>query len=98
VRDLLADCSVTLPLLLARDAARSIHFWFSTFDGIGRELAPPLRASYASFCDGDRAPLERAIADGAARFADEMRAIVQAWRDGAADAVVRHAARLAPTR
>lgn len=98
VRDLLADCLVTLPTLLERGAVASIHFWFSTFDGIRRELAPALRASYASFCAGDRAPLERAVIDGRARFADEARAIAEAWRAYGRDGVIERVARISQAR
>jgi len=48
VRDNLADCLVTLPALLQRDAADSLHFWFSTFDGLRRELFPRLVEAYAA--------------------------------------------------
>jgi len=48
VRDNLADCLVTLPGLLARGANDSLHFWFSTFDGMRRELFPRLVEDYAS--------------------------------------------------
>ncbi len=46
VRDNLADCLVTLPALLQRGADDSLHFWFSTFDGMRRELFPLLVAGY----------------------------------------------------
>ncbi|MCF8150797.1 MAG: hypothetical protein K9K30_05760 [Burkholderiaceae bacterium] len=48
VRDNLADCLVTLPALLQRGADDSLHFWFSTFDGMRRELFPLLVAGYAA--------------------------------------------------
>lgn len=48
VRDNLADCLVTLPGLLQREEADSLHFWFSTFDGLRRELFPQLVAAYAA--------------------------------------------------
>ena len=53
VRDNLADCLATLPGLLARGTPDSLHFWFSTFDGLRRELFPRLTAAYADA--GDRA-------------------------------------------
>jgi hypothetical protein len=46
VRDNLADCLVTLPSLLQRGADDSLHFWFSTFDGMRRELFPRLVGAY----------------------------------------------------
>ena len=48
VRDNLADCLVTVPSLLQRGADDSLHFWFSTFDGLRRELFPRLVAAYQS--------------------------------------------------
>jgi len=48
VRDNLADCLVTLPGLLQRGAEDSLHFWFSTFDGLRRELFPRLVEAYAA--------------------------------------------------
>jgi hypothetical protein len=60
VRDNLADCLVTLPTLLERKASTSVHFWFSNFDGMRRELFPRLGAAYAAWLDGDD---ERALRD-----------------------------------
>jgi hypothetical protein len=48
VKDNLADCLVTLPGLLARGGGDSLHFWFSTFDGLRREMFPRLLAAYGS--------------------------------------------------
>jgi len=42
VRDNLADCLVTLPVLLERQAWPQLWFWFSNFDGMRRELFPAL--------------------------------------------------------
>jgi hypothetical protein len=47
VRDNLADCLVTLPGLLQRGATDSLHYWFSTFDGLRRELFPRLVEAYS---------------------------------------------------
>ena len=70
VRDNLADCLVTLPALLQRDAADSLHFWFSTFDGLRRELFPRLVAAYDSRVGaGDTAILAAAATAGRAHFA-----------------------------
>ena len=68
-RDHLADCLVTLPALVDRDAAASIHFWFANLDGVRRELAPGLRAAYAAWVSGDGGSALRAAAEaGAARW------------------------------
>jgi hypothetical protein len=44
VRDLLADCLVTLPTLIEREAWPQLWFWFANFDGMRRELFPALAA------------------------------------------------------
>lgn len=46
VRDLLADCLHTLPELLARGNAASIHFYFGNLSAMRRKLAPQLVAAY----------------------------------------------------
>jgi len=68
-RDHLADCTTTLPALVERDAASSLHFWFSGLDGMRRELFPRLVAAYEEWRAGDRGrALSAAIADGAAHW------------------------------
>lgn len=53
VRDLLADCLVTLPTLLQRQDAAGLHFWFANFEGLRLELAPRLLRAYDAYCAGD---------------------------------------------
>jgi hypothetical protein len=76
VRDNLADCLVTLPALVERQAWPSLHFWFANFDGLRRELFPRLAAAYdAWLADAGPAPLVEAATAGAAhwrRVADEL--------------------------
>lgn len=74
VRDNLADCLVTLPGLLQRgaeDSLDSLHFWFSTFDGMRRELFPRLVTAYAESAvgAGGAAILLDAAQAGRAHFA-----------------------------
>jgi len=64
LRDNLADCLVTLPALIERGAAPSIHFWFASFDGLRSELFPRLGSAYRAWCDGDSRPLRDAVAVG----------------------------------
>jgi hypothetical protein len=47
VRDLLADCLVTLPTLIEREAVASLHFWFANFTGLRRMLFPRLAEACA---------------------------------------------------
>jgi hypothetical protein len=50
VRDNLADCLSTLPQLIERDAACSIHFYFANFGGMRATLFPLLAGAYRSWC------------------------------------------------
>lgn len=69
VRDNLADCLITLPALLERDAHASIHFYFSQFDGMRRELFPALAAAYREWSErGAPNALRGAIGAGAAHW------------------------------
>jgi len=68
VRDHLADCTATLPALLARGADGSIHFWFAALDGLRRELSPRLQTSYESWRRGDDRGLRVALDAGATHW------------------------------
>jgi hypothetical protein len=64
-RDHWADCCVTLPALLQRRNAASLHFWFSNFEGVRALLFPRLWSAYAAWCAGDQgAALHAAASDG----------------------------------
>ena len=66
VRDLLADCLVTLPTLLERQADASLHFWFSNFEGLRAHLFPRLAKAYIAWCAGDGGhALHEALEQGA---------------------------------
>jgi hypothetical protein len=86
-RDHLADCLVTLPMLMARGATASLHFWFANLDGMRREAFPRIAGSYAAFRDGDMRPLEDAVAFGAAHFDAVCRRIAEAGELGTERAV-----------
>lgn len=92
VRDLAADCGTTLPALLASGAEGSVHFWFSTFEGVRRALDPALAAAYPAWAAGDSRPLMVAIDSGADRWRAEAAAMLRAWRGGGPSAARRHAA------
>jgi hypothetical protein len=65
VRDHLADCLVTLPALIERDAPAPIHFWFANLDGLRRELFPRAIGAYDAWHRGDRGrALRSAVAAG----------------------------------
>lgn len=70
VRDNLADCLVTLPALIERQAWPSVFFWFANFDGMRRELFPRLAAFDCAKvgAGGTASELARVAGDGAAHF------------------------------
>lgn len=71
VRDQLADLGTTLPALLERDDAVSLHFWFAGYDGLRKQLFPGLADAYRAWCEGDGgAALAQACAAGACHFDD----------------------------
>lgn len=91
VRDHLADCLVTLPALLERDAAPSLHFWIANLQGQRQALFPRITAAYARWRDGEGdAALRAAIGDGAAHWqwvAHTIVALAAQREDGAEDAI-----------
>ena len=69
VRDNLADCLSTLPILIERQGWPSLHFWFANFDGMRRELFPRLSTAYEAWvASNDPAALNQAIAAGRAHW------------------------------
>ncbi len=65
VRDHLADCLSTLPALLERDNAASLHFFFANLDGLRKDLFPAALAAYERWIGtGDSAALRSVIAAG----------------------------------
>jgi hypothetical protein len=95
LRDLCADCLVTLPALLAREARGSLLLWFANFDGLRRTLAPELAGALdAATMRIDHTALERAAADGSRRWLDSAHELLACWRAGGREALVAQAARL----
>jgi len=97
IRDLLADCLVTLPVLLERRATASLHFWFSNFDGVRRALAPQFldaRAVAAGAIDRDL--LQQAAADGMRRWQSAATELLASWQAGGRDAVAARTSALFP--
>ncbi len=96
VRDLLADCIVTLPQLIERDATASLIFWFANFDGLRRLLAPELAAAYHS--EGSRIDyemLKRAVQHGQATWLALAQELLSIWRRSGGAAVLQRAQQLA---
>jgi hypothetical protein len=63
VRDHLADALSTLPALLERNQAGSLHFYMANLNGMRQEIFPSLRAAYEQWRDsGQLGALERLTA------------------------------------
>jgi hypothetical protein len=91
VRDNLADCLVTLPTLIERQAWPQLWFWFANFDGMRRELFPALANFRYEKVGADRTAPEKLIASvkrGAAHFERLARRLLAA--DEAAVAALSH--------
>jgi len=97
VRDLLADCTVTLPVLLERHAVASLHFWFSNFDGMRRALAPEflqVRANSDRAIDVDA--LRELVVRGQEQWNSVGRELLSRWRAGGREAVAVRTTALCP--
>jgi hypothetical protein len=88
VRDNLADCLVTLPVLIERQAWPSLWVWFSNFDGMRRELWPAMAAfDYEKVGAGGTAmELQDIVARGATHWETVARRLL-ALDDAAVEAL-----------
>ena len=58
VRDHLADCSSTLPMLIKEKRSASIHFYFGNFNAMRKEIFPSMYQAYQHWVEsGDETPL-----------------------------------------
>jgi hypothetical protein len=70
IRDHWADCRVTLPTLLQREDAASIHFYVGGLNGMRKELFPRLTSAYAQWHEsGDWGLLYRCVEAGERHWA-----------------------------
>ena len=93
VRDNLADCLVTVPTLLERQAKPSIHFWFANFDGMRQALFPTLAQAYERWREGGgSAAIAAAVAAGRSHWADAGRRLLDLQRQRGAEAEAEIAA------
>lgn len=82
VRDNLADCLHTLPVLLEREADCSLHFYFGNFDGMRRHIFPEAMQGYRRWADGgDVKPLLDAIRSGKARWLETAHGLLEDHRN-----------------
>ncbi len=97
VRDLLADCAVTLPRLVERRADASLLFWLGNFDGLRRALAPDLAAAFAPPGRVDHAAIDRAARVGHKAWRAVAEDLRSTWRRDGAAALRARASALAPS-
>jgi hypothetical protein len=93
VRDHMADCARTLPVLTRARRESSVHFFFGNLSGMRKEIFPGLHAAYAEWLpDADYEPLA-AIADVGREhwraLAGEMLELHRAYGERAAKPIAR---------
>jgi hypothetical protein len=83
VRDHLADCLVTLPTLLEREAIGSLHFYLANLSGLRRALFPALPQAYEAWLDSRNiAALSRVVKAAKAHWLDAARQLIADCKDG----------------
>ena len=82
VRDHLADCLVTLPTLLEREATGSLHFYLANFSGQRRALFPALPLAYERWlATGDTTPLQQVARQGESHWLHVAQHLMAVARD-----------------
>lgn len=82
VRDHLADCISTLPVLLEQKNEAGLHFYFANFKGMRRELFPELGEAYQRWLDGDAyVSLRTTVERGAERWQETAQRLIGLHRD-----------------
>jgi hypothetical protein len=77
VRDHWADCRVTLPKLLEREDAASIHFYLGGLSGMRKQLFPRLVSAYEAWhASGDWDLLRACIGEGEAHWGSLARRLL----------------------
>ena len=80
VRDHLADCLVTLPTLLEREAIGSLHFYLANLSGLRRALFPALLQAYESWLDSrNTAKLASVVAAAEPHWLDAARQLTATY-------------------
>ena len=78
VRDNLADCLSTLPRLLERESACSIHFYFANFEGMRSKLFPLLNQAYRRWREsGSPDALREAARAGSAHWHEAAHSLLR---------------------
>jgi len=80
VRDHLADCLVTLPTLLEREALGSLHFYLANLSGLRRALFPALPQAYDNWLeDRNDARLADVVSGAQAHWLDAARQLTATY-------------------
>ncbi len=80
VRDHLADCLVTLPTLLEREAIGSLHFYLANLSGLRRALFPALPQAYDAWLGSrDTAQLASVVKTAEAHWLDAARQLMATY-------------------
>jgi hypothetical protein len=87
VRDNLADCLSTLPRLIEREAACSIHFYFANFEGMRASLFPLLEIAYRRWREsGNLGPMRAAALAGSVHWHEVALRLLRGHQGGPAAA------------
>lgn len=87
VRDHLADCLSTLPMLVARGEAPALHFYFANVDGVRKELFPELHTAYRQWLtDRDFNAIGTTVSASAERWLGAATGFVTAFKRDPASA------------
>lgn len=86
VRDHLADCMVTLPTLLEREAVGSLHFYLANLSGLRRALFPALQQAYEVWLrDRDAGRFAALVHKGEAHWLDAARRLAATYHRNPAE-------------
>ncbi|OYV50270.1 MAG: hypothetical protein B7X10_01385, partial [Burkholderiales bacterium 21-58-4] len=78
VRDLLADCLSTLPVLIERQDEDSLHFYFEMLSGMRRDLFPKAVEAYQTWiASGDVSPILDAACEGSVHWLQVGRRFIE---------------------
>ena len=92
VRDLLADCLVTIPWLTRLGGVQLLELWWASFEGMRRVLAPDLAAAIGTARRGNAQQLQVAAREGALQWQQVATALLAGWRAQGANGVTRRIA------
>ncbi len=93
-RDLLADCTSTLPDLIATKNEASLHFYFANLTGMRKHLYPELYTAYEHWMDGKNLEVvNEAVKRGQEYWLDQCQTVLKLFKqrgDKASDLIVKH--------